>query len=145
MLGQLEHAIHDESDLPPLVRVGLIHAQFETVHPYLDGNGRLGRLLITLLLREWGLLTRPLLYLSLYLKMHRQEYDQRLGAIRESGDWEDGSPSFSKVSRLLRRKRSTPRADPAIVTEKRERCFLEDAGVESPPLRGSARAPDPDP
>jgi Fic family protein len=72
-LGELERAIHDESDLPPLVRVGLLHVQFETLHPYLGGNGRLGRLLITLLLRHRGLLTRPLLYLSLFLKMHRQE------------------------------------------------------------------------
>ena len=62
--------------------------QFETLHPYLDGNGRLGRLLITLLLRHWGLLSRPLLYLSLFLKTHRREYYRRLDAVRTNGDWE---------------------------------------------------------
>lgn len=88
LLGEFEHAMHDDSDLPPLIRVGLLHVQFETLHPYLDGNGRLGRLLITLLLRQWGLLSRPLLYLSLFLKTHRQEYYRRLTAVREQGDWE---------------------------------------------------------
>ena len=88
LLGEFERAVHDGSDLPPLVRVGLLHVQFETLHPYLDGNGRLGRLLITLLLRHWGLLTRPLLYLSLFLKTHRDEYYRRLSAVRTEGDWE---------------------------------------------------------
>lgn len=88
LLRDFECAIHEESDLPPLVRVGLLHVQFETLHPYLDGNGRLGRLLITLLLRHWGLLSRPLLYLSLFLKTHRQEYYRCLGAVRTDGDWE---------------------------------------------------------
>ena len=88
LLSDLERAIHEKSKLPPLVRVGLLHVQFETLHPYLDGNGRLGRLLITLLLRHWGLLSRPLLYLSLFLKTHRQEYYRRLSAVRSAGDWE---------------------------------------------------------
>ncbi len=88
LLGDFERAIHDDSDLPPLVRVGLLHVQFETLHPYLDGNSRLGRLLIALLLRHWGLLTRPLLYLSVFFKMHRWEYYRRLRAVRETGDWE---------------------------------------------------------
>jgi Fic family protein len=88
LLSAFEHAIHDESELPPLVRIGLLHVQFETLHPYLDGNGRLGRLLIALLLRHWGLLSRPLLYLSLFLKMHRREYYRRLDAVRTEGDWE---------------------------------------------------------
>ena len=69
-------------------RPGLVHAQFETIHPYLDGNGRLGRLLIALCLEEWGLLSEPLLYLSLFFKRHRDEYYTRLGAIRTEGDWE---------------------------------------------------------
>jgi Fic family protein len=80
--------MHDASSLPPLVRVGLLHVQFETLHPYLDGNGRLGRLLITLLLRHWGLLSRPLLYLSAFLKRHQREYYRRLDAVRTEGDWE---------------------------------------------------------
>jgi Fic family protein len=68
--------------------MGLLHVQFETIHPYLDGNGRIGRLLITLLLEHWGLLTRPLLYLSLFFKSHRAEYYRRLDAVRTEGDFE---------------------------------------------------------
>lgn len=88
LLGEFEKAIHDPSDLHPLIRIGLLHVQFETLHPYLDGNGRLGRLLITLLLREWELLSQPLLYISLHLKTHRDEYYRRLDAVRTQGDWE---------------------------------------------------------
>ncbi len=88
LLSSLEHYIHAEDDLPPLVRAGLVHVQFETLHPYLDGNGRIGRLLVTLLLTHWGLLPQPLLYLSLFLKRHRAEYYRRLNAVRTSGDWE---------------------------------------------------------
>ena len=76
------------SDDPPLVMAGLAHAQFETIHPFLDGNGRVGRLLITLLLVQRRLLARPLLYLSLFLKRNRSEYYDRLDAIRTHGDWE---------------------------------------------------------
>jgi Fic family protein len=75
--------------LPPLVRAGLAHAQFETIHPYLDGNGRIGRLLITLLLEHWQVLDVPLLYLSLYFKRHRAEYYRRLNAVRTDGDFEN--------------------------------------------------------
>lgn len=85
--GELESFLHDRT-LPPLVHAGLAHAQFETIHPFLDGNGRVGRLMITLLLVERGVLTRPLLYLSLFLKQNRSEYYDRLGAIRTKGDWE---------------------------------------------------------
>jgi len=88
LLGQFETYLNSGDRLPPLVRAGLAHAQFETVHPYLDGNGRVGRLLITLCLEEWGLLAEPLLYLSLFFKRHRDEYYERLGAIRTQGDWE---------------------------------------------------------
>ena len=88
LLSQFEQYIHRDDDLAPLMRVGLLHVQFETIHPYLDGNGRLGRLLITLLLRHWGLLSRPLLYLSLFMKRHREEYYRRLSAVRTEGDWE---------------------------------------------------------
>lgn len=89
LMGQLETYLHSDDSLPPLVRVGLAHAQFETIHPYLDGNGRLGRLLIALCLEDWGLLSEPLLYLSLFFKRHRLEYYTRLGAIRTDGDWEE--------------------------------------------------------
>ena len=66
LLSELEKYVHREDELPPLVRVGLLHVQFETIHPFLDGNGRVGRLLIALLLKHWGLLSEPLLYLSLF-------------------------------------------------------------------------------
>ncbi|HUT35807.1 MAG TPA: Fic family protein [Planctomycetota bacterium] len=86
-LDNLEKFLHDES-LPILVQCALAHAQFETIHPFLDGNGRVGRLLITFLLCWRGVLRRPLLYLSLYLKAHRAEYYDRLQAVRVDGDWE---------------------------------------------------------
>lgn len=79
---------HTDSDLPPLTRVALIHAQFETIHPFLDGNGRIGRLLIAALMEHWGLLREPLMYLSGYLRQHQAEYYRRLSAIRSDGDWE---------------------------------------------------------
>ncbi|MDN5848630.1 MAG: Fic family protein [Nitrococcus sp.] len=88
VLGALEIFLHSKDDLPLLVKIGLAHAQFETIHPFLDGNGRLGRLLITFLLAERGVLEKPVLYLSHYLKRYRQEYYERLQAIRDVGDWE---------------------------------------------------------
>ena len=88
VLGSFERYIHAEDTLPALVRAGLLHVQFETIHPYLDGNGRIGRLLVTLLLEHWKLLTKPLLYLSLFFKRHRDEYYRRLTAVRVDGDWE---------------------------------------------------------
>jgi len=85
----MERFIHDgATDLPPMVKVALIHAQFETIHPFLDGNGRIGRLLITTLFEHWGLLAEPLIYLSGYLKKHQAEYYRRLSNIRTAGDWE---------------------------------------------------------
>lgn len=87
-LGNLETFIHGESGLPLLIKVGMAHAQFETIHPFLDGNGRVGRLLITFLLCEHGTLLKPVLYLSHYFKRHRQTYYERLQAIRDAGDWE---------------------------------------------------------
>ncbi|MCB9628185.1 MAG: Fic family protein [Sandaracinaceae bacterium] len=127
LLSQFEHAIHDESDLPPLIRVGLLHVQFETLHPYLDGNGRLGRLLITLLLRHWGLLSRPLLYLSLFLKVHRQEYYRRLGAVRTDGDWEGWLAYFLEgVAMVAAEAIATARRLHTIVVESRERLLARD-------------------
>ena len=86
-LDNFERFLH-EQELPALIHAGLAHAQFETIHPFLDGNGRVGRLLITFLLVYRGALHRPLLYLSVYLKRHRAEYYDRLMAIRNSGNWE---------------------------------------------------------
>ena len=89
LLGALEHFIHQpHPELPPLVNIALVHAHFETIHPFLDGNGRIGRLLIAALLQAWGLLQEPLMYLSGYLKQHQGEYYRRLSAIRSHGDWE---------------------------------------------------------
>jgi len=87
-LGDLERFLHEKDDLPVLVKVGLAHAQFETIHPFLDGNGRVGRLLITFLLCERGVLHKPVLYLSHYFKRYRQDYYDRLQAVRDAGDWE---------------------------------------------------------
>lgn len=87
-LGDLEIFLHEADDLPLLVKIGLAHAQFETIHPFLDGNGRVGRLLITFLLCEHRALTKPVLYLSHYFKNHRQEYYDRLQQVRDAGDWE---------------------------------------------------------
>ncbi len=89
LLSQLEHFIHEpEPALPSLVRVALVHAQFETIHPFLDGNGRIGRMLIAALLEQWGLLPEPLMYLSGTLKKHQREYYRLLSAVRDEGDWE---------------------------------------------------------
>ena len=89
LLSNLEHFIHAaQTDLPPLVKIALVHAQFETIHPFLDGNGRIGRLLIAALLEQSGLLTEPLMYLSGYLKQNQREYYARLSAVRTEGDWE---------------------------------------------------------
>jgi Fic family protein len=87
-LHRLESYLHEDSELPLLVKIAIVHAQFETIHPFLDGNGRVGRLLITFLLCHARVLRRPLLYLSYYFKQRRSEYYERLDAIRFAGDWE---------------------------------------------------------
>ena len=94
LLSELEKYIHADDSLPKLVRTGLLHVQFETIHPFLDGNGRIGRLLIALLLEHWGLLKAPLLYLSLFFKRHREEYYRRLNLVRLEGDWEGWTDFF---------------------------------------------------
>lgn len=89
LLGDLERFIHAENgNLPPLVKVALVHAQFETIHPFLDGNGRMGRLLISALMEHWQLMQAPLLYISGYLKQHQAEYYRLLSGTRTDGDWE---------------------------------------------------------
>ena len=93
-LGQLEMFIHAPSDLPALARVGLIHYQFEAIHPFLDGNGRVGRLLIPLLFCQWELLSQPLLYLSAYFERFRSEYYDRLLEISQYGDWQGWQTFF---------------------------------------------------
>jgi len=88
-LGALEKFLHDQPVATPvLIKAALAHVQFETIHPFLDGNGRIGRLLIAALFEHWGLLAEPLMYLSGYLKKHQAEYYRRLSNIRTEGDWE---------------------------------------------------------
>ncbi len=95
-LSDLEKYIHSRSDMPPLIRIGLIHYQFEAIHPFLDGNGRVGRLLISLLLSAWDLLPQPLLYLSAYIEAHRQEYYDQLLSVSQKGIWEAWLEYFLK-------------------------------------------------
>jgi Fic family protein len=92
-LDALEKYIHYGDKYPPLVRIAMVHQHFEAIHPFLDGNGRVGRLLITLLLVSWGLLSKPLLYLSAFFELHRSEYYARLLAVNQHGDW-DGWVKF---------------------------------------------------
>ena len=87
-MGELERFIHGDNPLPTLVKAALAHLQFETVHPFLDGNGRVGRLMIALMLHDERVLRQPLLYLSLYFKQHRDEYYYLLDSVRRDGDWE---------------------------------------------------------
>lgn len=87
-LGNLELFFHENDHIPPLIKIGLAHAQFETIHPFLDGNGRVGRLLITFFLTERKLLLKPVLYISHYFKAHRHEYYEKLQNTRVNGDWE---------------------------------------------------------
>ncbi|MCA9468565.1 MAG: Fic family protein [Nitrospira sp.] len=97
-MGNLELFLHDKPEpTPVLLKAALAHVQFETIHPFLDGNGRLGRLLITLLLCEWKVLREPMLYLSLYFKTHRQYYYELLNQVRLTGDWESWLDFFAEA------------------------------------------------
>lgn len=95
-LGELEKYFYEDDLTPALIKIGLIHAQFETIHPFLDGNGRMGRLLITFWLCQQEILTKPLLYLSYYFKKNRSEYYDRLMDVRRKGDWENWIKFFLK-------------------------------------------------
>ena len=116
LLSDLDRWMHADEGMPPIISVGLAHVQFETIHPFLDGNGRIGRLLITLLVQQWELMEDPLLYLSLAFKRHRAAYYKRLAAVRAVGDWEgwlvffldcvieaadDGVQAATRIFRLL--------------------------------------------
>ncbi len=97
-MGKLELFLHDKPETTPvLLKAAVAHVQFETIHPFLDGNGRLGRLLITLLLREQKVLKEPMLYLSLYFKTHRQYYYELLNNVRFTGDWERWLEFFAEA------------------------------------------------
>ncbi|NLO74813.1 MAG: Fic family protein [candidate division WS1 bacterium] len=125
-MSDLERFIHDQTPMPILLKIGLIHAQFETIHPFVDGNGRLGRLLITFLLCERGALQRPLLYLSHYLKRNRQEYYDRLMAIRLRGQWEEWLRFFLQgVLEVSREATDTARRVSAL--RERHRNLIQDS------------------
>lgn len=118
-MGALERFLHaDDDGLPQLVRAGLAHVQFETIHPFLDGNGRVGRLLITLLLCQAGILHEPLLYLSLYLKQRRAEYYALLDRVRRDGDWEAWLAFFLEGVRIT--------AEGAVETAQRVATMFRD-------------------
>jgi Fic family protein len=121
-LGDLELFLHDPDRPHPLITCALAHAQFETIHPFVDGNGRVGRLLITFLLCHAGVLRRPLLCLSHYLKLHRAEYYDRLTAVRFAGDWEGWLAFFLRgVSEVARESELTAQR----IVELRERTRQE--------------------
>ena len=119
-LGALETFLHAESDLPQLIRIGLAHAQFETIHPFLDGNGRMGRLLITFLLCQQEILSKPVLYLSHFFKQHRAAYYEHLQAIRDHGRWEQWLAFFLRgIASVSREATETARRILALREEHR--------------------------
>ncbi|HET7038074.1 MAG TPA: Fic family protein, partial [Thermomicrobiaceae bacterium] len=133
-LDAFERFLHDDHDFPILVRCGLAHAQFETIHPFLDGNGRVGRLLITFLLCYHGVLHRPLLYLSYYLKRNRAEYYARLMAIRGAGDWE-GWLKFFLEGVAEAAEEATETAQAIVRLREAHRSLLQEHGVSANGLR----------
>lgn len=127
-MGDLETFLHAPGGLPRLVHAGLAHAQFETIHPFLDGNGRVGRLLITFLLVHGGVLHRPLLYLSYFLKRHRSEYYDRLMAVRHGGDWESWLGFFLRgVAETANEATST--AGAVLTLRDHHRALVRDLGA----------------
>ena len=126
-LNELEGFMHVDG-LPMLVRCGLVHAQFETIHPFLDGNGRVGRLLITFQLVHGGVLHRPLLYLSYYIKRHKAEYYDRLTAVREDGNWEGWLRYFLRgVAETA--EEATMTAEAIVRLREEHRGLLQDEGL----------------
>jgi Fic family protein len=121
-LAELERFLHQDDDLPLLIKIGLAHAQFETIHPFLDGNGRVGRLLIAFLLCERGILQKPVLYLSHYFKRYRSEYYDRLQRVRDAGEWEEWLAFFLRgVSEVSAQATETARSILALREEHRAR------------------------
>ena len=133
-LDALEKFLHDETiKLPTLVKAALAHHQFETIHPFLDGNGRLGRLLITFILCVDGIMEQPMLYLSLYFKTHRKEYYDHLQLVRETGDWEEWLQFFLKgVVETANQAVSTAQAILNLFKEDKKQ--IESAGKLAPSL-----------
>ncbi|HUG24150.1 Fic family protein [Piscinibacter sp.] len=122
-LSNLERFLHDDSPMPALMKIGLAHAQFETIHPFLDGNGRVGRLLITFLLCEASILQAPVLYLSWYFRRHRSRYYQLLQATRDDGDWE-GWLKFFLEGVIAVAKEATDTARNIVALRERHRSLI---------------------
>lgn len=127
-LDNFEKFLHAEHELPDLIVCGLAHAQFETIHPFLDGNGRVGRLLIAFLLVERGILNRPLLYISHYLKQHHGEYYDRLMAVRVKGDWE-GWLRFFLLGVWETAEEATQTACTIVAMREEHRSLVRDRGM----------------
>lgn len=134
-LAKLERWIHAKDRLPPLIRIGLAHVQFETIHPFLDGNGRIGRLLIALLVEHWSLLRSPLLYVSVPFKRHRQEYYRRLMAVRTEGDWEGWLAFFLRCVQEAAEDGVNAASRLFSLLEQDRRRVLEDPSATLPALR----------
>ncbi len=128
-LDAFERFLHQKSDLAPLIRVGLLHVQFETIHPFLDGNGRLGRLLIALLLEQWGLLDTPLLYISLYFKQHRSTYYDLLSAVRTEAGWEQWTKFFLEGTASIAAEATETAKDLSALFESDRKHVLAAPGV----------------
>ncbi len=129
LLGDLEIFLNDENNhLPILIKAALAHVQFETIHPFLDGNGRLGRLLITFILCGDGILKEPLLYLSLYLKANRQKYYDHLQSVRETGDWESWI-KFFLIGVIETANQATETAQTIIQLFKNDKSIIEKSGT----------------
>ena len=124
-LSDLERFVHSEEPMPALLKVGLVHAQFETIHPFLDGNGRVGRLLITFLLCEKRVLARPLLYLSYFFKKHRSDYYEHLQRVRDEGDWEGWLKFFLRGVEVVA-KEATAKARRIVNMREEHRALISD-------------------
>jgi Fic family protein len=130
-LDNLERFLHDSQPMPILIKVGLAHAQFETIHPFLDGNGRTGRLLITFLLCEKNILKRPLLYLSYYFKRYRSEYYDRLQGVRDAGGWEEWLKFFLKGVYEVAQEAATTARQIVNLKEEHRQLILSELGRKS--------------
>jgi len=127
-LDNLEKFLHDGHKMPALLHCGLVHAQFETIHPFLDGNGRVGRLLITFLLCQREILQRPLLYLSHFLRAHRAEYYDRLMAIRNDGNWEGWLKFFVRGVDMVSREATNNAQAILRMREEHQRVIASELG-----------------
>ena len=128
MLDNLEKFLHDKSPMPTLLKLAVAHSQFETIHPFLDGNGRVGRLLITFLLCEKAILRKPLLYLSHYFRINRGEYYERLQAVRDAGSWEEWIKFFLKGVYLVSQEATQTARDIIDLREKHRSLIMSKHG-----------------